>query len=129
MAEFTLPSQCEIVEVLRRHPLVRLREPVARAFVVGSFARGTQNETSDLDVLLEVPWREGYTARELEEHYRRALRQHIMSNDIRGKADHLHPQWCGRRVDVYFTYDAELEDRPKVLLAAPEPKARRRPRP
>ena len=126
---FVLPNQCDIVEVLRRHRLLKLREPVLRAFVVGSFASGAQNDESDVDVLLEVPSHDGFTAEQLEDHYRQALRQHFVTHGIRGKADHVHPQWCGRRVDVYITYDADLEARPKVLLAAPESKPRRRPRP
>jgi predicted nucleotidyltransferase len=127
--EFVLPTQAEIVEVLRRHPLVKLRESVKHAFVVGSFAKGAQNDESDVDVLLEVQPRDGFEASELEEHYRRLLREHFMRYDIRGKDDSVHPQWCGRRVDVYFTYDASLEGRPKVLLPAPQPAARRRARP
>lgn len=126
---FYLPTQSEIVEVLRRHPLLKLREPVKCAFVVGSFAKGTQNDESDVDVLLEVPPHEGFEVPELEEHYRRLLREHFMRHNIRGKDDSVHPQWCGRRVDVYFTYDASLETRPKVLLAAPQPQSRRRAKP
>lgn len=125
-SDFALPSESEIVAVLWRHPLVKLRESVKRAFVVGSFATGTQNEDSDVDVLLEVAPRGGSEARELEEHYRRLLREHFMRHDIRGKDDSAHPQWCGRRVDVYFTYDATLESRPMVELQAPVNVARRR---
>ncbi len=127
--DFVLPTQAELVDVLRRHPLIKLRESVSRAFVVGSFAKGAQNEESDVDVLLEVAPREGSEAQELEEHYRRLLRDHFVRHSIRGKDDSVHPQWCGRRVDVYFTYQAALESRPKVLLQAPQPAARRRAKP
>jgi hypothetical protein len=39
-----------------------------------------------------------------------------MQNNIQGKADHIHPQWNGRRIDIYFTYDASTETRPKIKL-------------
>jgi predicted nucleotidyltransferase len=115
-SDFRAPTRAEIVDVLREHPLIKLREKVKRAFVVGSFAKGEQNDQSDVDILLEVSPREGYTPKELEDKYRQALMQHFVKNDIRGKDDSQHPQWAGRRVDVYFTYDASEETRPKVLL-------------
>ena len=124
---FIQPTQAEIVEVLKSHPLIRLREPVSRAFVVGSFAKGTANEESDIDILLEVRAKADVEAKDVEDGYRQALRSHFMKNDIRGKMDSVHPQWCGRRVDVYMTYDASLEVRPKVeLLQEPAPARRSR---
>mgnify|MGYP001559555236 CR=1 FL=1 len=117
-----LPTPQAIVQILRQHPLIRLKEKVKRVFLVGSFAKGTGRQRgspegeSDVDVLLEVVPRRGFTAGELEEYYRQRLRSYFMQNNIRGKADEVHPQWDGRRVDVYFTYDANTETRPKVLL-------------
>lgn len=114
--EFTQPSQVEIVEVLRQHRLVKLRERVVRAFLVGSFCTGKERAESDVDILLEVQDRRGVPAHELEDHYRAALRQYFVTNGIQGKCDSVHPQWQGRRVDLYFTYDADSEPRPKRLL-------------
>ncbi len=114
---FTQPTQEEIVAVLRAHTLLKLRERVQRAFLIGSFAKGTQHEDSDVDILLEVSPKDGYSAEELTAKYRRALQQYFVRHDIRGKDDSVHPQWCGRRVDVYFTYDAAPERRPKILLS------------
>lgn len=100
-----------------------------RAYLVGSFATGTQNADSDVDILLEVQERQGVPALELEDSYRHALRQYFVTHNIRGKDDGVHPQWCGRRVDVYMTYDASQECRPKILLEAPKPQPRRSFRP
>lgn len=126
--DFELPSQAEIVNVLRSHPLIRLREKVTRAFLVGSFAKGSTHAESDVDILLEVVAKPGYTSDELEEHYRHALRQYFVTNNIKVKADHIHPNWCGRRVDVYFTYDAGSETRAKIeLVQAPRSKLRNKP--
>lgn len=52
-----------------------------------------------------------------------------MRHNVRGMDDRVLTQWCGRRVDVYFTYDASLERHPKVLLEAPQPPARSRAKP
>lgn len=128
---FRNPTQVEIVQLLRAHPLIKLRERVTQAFVVGSFAKeqmgvGETRPDSDVDILLEVLPRKigGYklTNPELDDHYRQALRQHFMRSNIRGKMDSVHPQWMGRRVDLYFTYDADCESRPKIKLEAGTPK-------
>jgi predicted nucleotidyltransferase len=117
MIDFRAPTQQEIVKALHSHPLIRLRKKVIRAYLVGSFAKGCAHAESDVDILLEVTPSRDRTAAELEDYYRQALRQYFVTHDIRGKRDDLHPNWCGRRVDVYFTYDADAETRPKVLLA------------
>lgn len=111
------PTQAEIIAVLRAHPLIKLRERVTRAYLVGSQAVGNTHAESDVDILLEVEPRRRMLAARLEEHYRQALRQYFVTHDIRGKNDALHPQWDGKRVDLYFTYNAEAETRPKILLA------------
>lgn len=128
MGDFRNPTQSEIVQILRDHPLVKLRERVTQAFVVGSFAMeqmgvGQTNADSDVDVLLEVMPRKGrdLTDLALEDQYRQALRSHFMKHGIRGKMDSVHPQWMGRRVDLYLTYDVQKEARPKVKLSAEVP--------
>lgn len=100
-----LPTKREIVKVLRRHPLIRLKGKVKRAYLVGSFSCGREHAESDVDILLEVESVQGYTDLELTDFYRRKLRQYFVSHNIRGKADSVHPQWEGRRVDLYLTYD------------------------
>lgn len=125
---FVPPTRDEIVAVLRRHPLIRLRESVREAFLVGSFAGGVSHPDSDIDILLEVDPHAGVSAAELEDSYRKRLQQYFVTHDIRGKRDDVHPQWLGRRVDLYFTYapDAQLQARPTLLLEAPRP--RKKPR-
>jgi predicted nucleotidyltransferase len=114
---FTPPTKAEIVEVLRKHPLIKLKEKVKRAFLVGSFAAGKNHDESDVDILLEVEPHPDQSALQLAEAYRRPLQQYFVTHNIRGKDDSVHPQWAGRRVDLYFTYDADQEDdRPKIEL-------------
>jgi predicted nucleotidyltransferase len=114
--EFVLPTKREIVKVLEEHPLIKLRVKVKRAFVVGSFSTGKQHERSDVDIMLEIIPKKNFTSEELEDWYRKKLRSYFMKNDIKGQADHIHPQWCGRRVDLYFTYDADVDPLPKIEL-------------
>ena len=132
------PTQTEIEAVLRTHKLIRLKEKVIKAYLVGSFAKeslgiGSTRPDSDVDILLEVPLREGTTSAELEDAYRGPLRQYFVTHNIRGKNDAVHPQWQGRRVDLYFTYDASVETRPKIELEYARPADREsavlRPRP
>lgn len=114
---FIAPTQQEIVAILRAHPLIRLKGKVLRSFLVGSFAKNSAHDDSDVDILLEVEPIKGIDEATLENDYRKPLQRHFMLNNIRGKDDSVHPQWQGRRVDLYFTYDAELETRPKIELS------------
>lgn len=111
-----LPRLSEIVSILRRHPLFKLRLPVKRGFLVGSFAGEKSQAHSDVDVLLEVDPQPDMHPMDVETHYRRPLMRYFMKHDIRGQRDDVHPQWNGRRLDVYFTYDADEETRPKIQL-------------
>lgn len=131
---FINPTQSEITKILRAHPLLKLREKVVQAFVVGSFAKeqlglGKTHAESDVDILLEVIEQPGqpagYTDKDLEDSYRNALRGYFMKNNIRGKMDSVHPQWMGRRVDVYMTYNASTETRPMIKLAVNEKEVNR----
>ena len=116
-SEIQLPKQEEIIDILKNHPLVKLKERVNQVFIVGSFAKGLQNQDSDIDILIEVPPNQEWDdVRGLEDHYRQALRNYFVQNNIRGKADAVHPQWGNRRIDLYLTYDASLETRPKIKL-------------
>ena len=126
-----VPTLGEIVEVLQDHPLIGLREQVERAFLIGSQAKerlgtGKTHCVSDVDVLLEVKPRDDETAEQMQDRYRKKLMAHFMRHGIRGKKDSVHPQWCERRVDVYFTYDADQETRPKIELEKPSPRPRLR---
>jgi predicted nucleotidyltransferase len=134
---FELPSQDDIVKLLKKHPLVKLDEEVNRCFLVGSFAKeklgiGQTTALSDVDVLLEVrqeksPGGQIETAQQIEDRHRQKIMNHFAKHRLFGRHDELHPQWCGRRVDVYFTFDADLESRPKIELDPPAPKKKIKP--
>jgi len=114
--KITFPTRKELIDILKSHPLIKLKDKVNRAFIIGSYASGKQHSTSDIDVLLEIPERSSETTRDIEQEYRKKLQSYFVKNNISGVRDDLHPQWEGRRIDVYFTYDADNETRPKKLL-------------
>lgn len=95
-----------ILKALRKHPLVRFRHIPKRVFIVGSFANGNHGDHSDIDVLIEIK-RGKMPEPELEESYRNRIRNYFVKHNIRGKRDDLHPQYNGRRIDLYVTYDAD----------------------
>jgi predicted nucleotidyltransferase len=101
---------------LRNHPLVKNIGKVKNAYIIGSFAENKQNEYSDLDVLIEIQPIKNYTATEFTEKKRNLIRVYFVKHNIWGPDDSVHPQWNGRRIDIYFTYDASKETRPKILL-------------
>lgn len=136
--DFTIPTTSELNQILRDHPLIRLRERVKKSFLVGSFAKeflgcGATHSQSDVDILLEIapnPRKKGMRIEEIEDSYRQKLRQYFVTHDLRGVHDEVHPQWCGRRIDVYMTFDASTESRPKMLLSdVPEDRDQERERP
>lgn len=110
-----LPKACEIVNTLKFHPLIKLKEKVKRVFVVGSFAHGTNRNDSDIDVLLEVRAKKNITKQELENKYRTKIVKHFIKNNICSD-DSVHPQWNCHRIDVYFTYDADNDPSIKMEL-------------
>lgn len=116
LQEIKLPTVAEITSILRNHKLVKNIGKVKNAYIIGSFAKGTQNEHSDVDVLLEIVPIKNYSAEEYTEKKRALIQEHFMKNNIWGPDDSVHPQWNGRRIDLYFTYDASLETRPKTQL-------------
>ena len=118
-----LPTVGEITQVIADHPLVGFKGKVKNAYIVGSFAGGIPNTMSDVDVMLEVNPRKGMTEEELTERYRKKLQQYMVTNNIRERDDSVHPQWDGRRVDIYFTYNAEASaaGRPIVKLPTDKP--------
>lgn len=94
----------------------------------GSLSRAYQRYIPiiKIDVSQDPEWED---PKKLEDYYRFSLRQFFVTNGIKGKMDSVHPQWCGRRVDLYITYNADLEKRPKILLdlikRKPQPSGRK----
>lgn len=111
-----LPTAEELIYILKNHPLVKNIGRVKNIYLVGSFAKGTQNENSDIDILIEIYPVKGMAAEEFAENKRNQIRNYFVKNDIRNRDDSVHPQWNGRRIDIYFTYDASIETNAKIKL-------------
>jgi len=112
-----LPGSFELLNILDSHPLIpKIKENINAIYIIGSFASGTQNDDSDLDILLEIDTVKGHDENDISEKYRNKLRNYFLEHKIEGKADNLHPQWNGRRIDLYFTYDASQNTGPKVKI-------------
>ncbi len=109
MSNQNLPTKLEVLKILREHPLVKLNGDVLGIWIVGSYAKGYATERSDIDILLKVRKR-NITTKELEEKYRLKIIKHFTKNNIRTIADKEHPNWNGKRLDIYFTYDERKED-------------------
>lgn len=97
----------KIIKILSEHPLLKLKMKVKRVFVVGSFAIGSPGKDSDIDILLEVNERL-MSADSMKAMHRRRIQRYFIKHNIY-KADELHPNYNGRRIDLYFTYNADLQ--------------------
>jgi len=104
-----LPSKAELLAILTAHPLVKLKENVLNVWIVGSYAAGKQTDRSDIDVLLMIP-KKKVSTHELEMKYRQKIISHFVKNKIIGIADHVHPCFNSKRIDIYFTYNERKEN-------------------
>jgi predicted nucleotidyltransferase len=102
-----MPTRVEITSILKSHPFTKLKIKPKRMFVAGSFSTGTQRVDSDIDIIIEVP--DGIDPIALQSEYRKRASDFFVKNNLRGVHDAAHPQWSGRRIDVYFVADAEAE--------------------
>ena len=108
-------SKSEILKILSEHPLVQLKEKPLRVFVVGSFVKGTPRQDSDIDVMIEVKSK-AISENALTDKYRDKIRKHFIKNKIMTKADEVHPNYKGRRIDLYLTYNADQATEHKIEL-------------
>ena len=83
------------------------KRTILDAYIVGSIAKGTANQDSDLDIAFIIYPVEGKTSLQLTESYHQKF-----TNDSQK------PTWNGRVVDVQFFYkdDSELKNYTKIKL-------------
>lgn len=92
------------------HPLFQFKGKVKEMYIVGSFCRGNPHPESDIDILLWVNPRFGYTDDSFTELQRKPIRDYFMKHKIQGKKDDAHPNYRSRRLDIYFTFDKRTTD-------------------
>ena len=111
MPETLYPSLAWIRTQLHTNPYGRLsrRRHILDAYIVGSEAKGTATDTSDLDIAVVVSNRRSSpTSLQLSEAYHAKF-----------TSDDQKPTWQGRRVDFQFFYatDTQLVTYQKLPLA------------
>lgn len=99
------PDRGAILAELKSHPFTKFSGKVKGVYAVGSTAKGTARADSDVDVMIEVE----SGAKELQDKYRQRGADYFLKNNLTGKHDDVHPQWNGRRIDVYFTENAKAD--------------------
>ena len=107
LTESKYPSKREVLSMLRSnlYSIVDYR-PLA-AYIVGSEAKGSARDDSDLDIAVVIPKSERITALKRTERYHQKFRR---DGDM--------PTWNGRRVDFQFFYpdDPELSTYSKIAI-------------
>ncbi len=101
------PGRKFILSNLRNNITSRVSYPVLGAYIVGSEAKGTASEDSDLDIAIIIPKSERITSLKRTENYQ----SKFSSEDEK-------PKWRGRIIDFQFFYfdDPELKEYSKIKL-------------
>jgi predicted nucleotidyltransferase len=93
-----LPALSDVRRFLRYNPYVAYRTKVIDAFIVGSVAKGTNNQDSDLDIAVIIPRKARKSAIKITEHYHG-----------RFTCDSQKSKWRGIQVDLQFFYEDDIE--------------------
>ena len=101
------PNKRWVTSQLRNNLFSRVNYPVLDAFIVGSEAKGTAKEDSDLDIAVIIP----------QSRYGNALQKTVYYQQ-KFRNDAQKPNWNGRIVDFQFFYpdDPELATYNKIYL-------------
>lgn len=101
------PTLPEIKSLLRNNLVKPLRIKVLEAFIIGSEAKGTSTEKSDLDIAVVIPVMKRKTSIQFSEIYH----SHF-------KFENQKPKWKDKRIDFQFYYetDKDLQDIQKIAV-------------
>lgn len=94
--EMAYPDRSWIVNQLRNNWHSKVSYPVLSAFVIGSEAKGTAHENSDIDIAVIIPSSTRISALKRSERYHSKFVN-----------DNQKPKWAGRIVDFQFFYEGD----------------------
>jgi predicted nucleotidyltransferase len=105
--EIKLPTVTKVGSLMRNNKWVKRNYEIKSAFVVGSVAKGTAGDDSDIDIAIIIPKVKGKTALKATEQYH-----------SRFTTNHQMPHFHGRRLDFQFFYedDKSLLNYAKIQL-------------
>jgi len=107
LKEIELPPVAKVGSLMRNNMWVKRNYKIKSAFVVGSVAKGTAGDESDIDIAIIIPEVKGKTALKVTEQYH----SRFTSNEQM-------PHFKGRRLDLQFFYedDKDLSSYAKIQL-------------
>lgn len=91
-----MPKMKDVRSMLRFNPVASVRDKVLEAYIVGSVAKGTNGDGSDLDIAVIIP------AKKTVSDYKFTVRYHQ-----KFMQDNHKPHWQGMRVDFQFYYNPD----------------------
>lgn len=94
----TYPSLTWIRKALRYGLFASTREPVLAAYIIGSEAKGTARNESDIDIAVIIKEKRNVSSLKFTERFH-----------YKYKENKNMPVWEGRRVDFQFFYPGEIE--------------------
>jgi predicted nucleotidyltransferase len=105
--EIKLPPVTKVGSLMRNNKWAKRKYEIKSAFVVGSVAKGTAGDDSDIDIAIIIPKVKGKTSLKATEHYHSSF-----------TSNHQMPHFYGRRLDFQFFYegDATLDSYAKIQL-------------
>jgi predicted nucleotidyltransferase len=103
--EIKLPTITKVTSLLRNNKWAKRNYNILSAFVVGSVAKGTAVDDSDIDIAIIIPRVSGKSSLKITEHYH-----------SRYTANHQMPHFHGRRLDFQFFYENALIGYSKIQL-------------
>ena len=101
------PSKKDIIKMLRYNLTSRVKFTLLAGYIIGSEAKGTAKENSDLDIGIIIPKSDYISALKRTEIYHSKF-----------MSDEQKPKWKGRIVDFQFFYedDPELKTYSKIQI-------------
>lgn len=105
-AGIEMPKISDIRGMLRYNPVKSCREKVLSAYIIGSTAKLSSKQSSDIDIAIIIAPKSRKTAIRFTEEYHESFVE-----------ERFCPHWKGKKVDFQFFYsESEISNFPKMEL-------------